>query len=102
MEKTKTVEELAGTLKPLGTRVLVELDKTTHLITKSGIIIGDAVAPQSIRAKVLAIGPDVTTVQVGDTIFCGQYAPTEVKVLPRDETLMIPEEDILAVLVSQG
>ncbi len=87
-------------IAPLGNRLLVEPLKE-EFKTKSGIILGDTIAPQSIKVKVIAVGPDVKDFRVGETLFVSQYAPTECRETPADTTLTIPAEDVIARLVQE-
>lgn len=52
-------------IKPLHDKVLIERIENVKQ-TSSGIILKNSEEPD--RAKVLAIGPDVTEVQVGDVV----------------------------------
>lgn len=83
-------------IQPLGSRVLIEPIKVAELMSAGGIMLGEEIAPQSIRAKVVAVGPDATTVEVGDVVYVSQFSPTECRDIPSDKTLICPEEDILA------
>ena len=86
-------------IKPLGTRLLVEPLKQEKAITAAGIMVSEEIAPQSLKAKVLAVGPEVKDFEVDDIILCAQYAPTQAKESPIDKTLIVPAEDVLAVIV---
>lgn len=89
-------------LKPLGSRLLVQPIKSSATVTTAtGLMYEDTEfkAPQSLRAKVLAIGPDVTGITVGSEIFCSQFAPTQALEKPGDKTVIVPEEDVLCVVV---
>jgi chaperonin GroES len=76
---------------------------------KSGPRINDSAAKEKPQeAKVLAVGPGRVTedgklqpieVKVGDTVFFGKYAGTEVKI-EGDDLLIIREDDVLGVLES--
>ena len=86
---------------PLGNRLLVEpIKEDASHKTASGLVISDAEfkAPQSIKAKVIAVGDNVVTVEVGDIVLCSQFAPTQAKEKPGDNTVIVPEEDLLAVV----
>jgi co-chaperonin GroES (HSP10) len=87
-------------LKPLGSRCVVEAVKQVQKLD-SGFFIDEAnlQAPQSLRVKIVAIGNEVKTVVVGDEVFVSQFAPTEAREKVSDKTLVIPEEDILAVVI---
>jgi len=86
-------------IKPLGSRLLVVPVKQDHK-TSGGIMLGEEVAPQSLKAEVLAVGPEVKDFKVGDVILVSQFAPTQAKELPSDKTLIVPAEDVLAIVVS--
>lgn len=85
---------------PLGTRVLIErvvsIDKNDQ-----GLMIDESQmrAPQSIKAEVKAIGEEVKIVKVGNTVLVSQFGPTEAKEKMFDKTLIVAEEDILAIIV---
>lgn len=84
-------------VQPLGTRLLVEpLKEETK--TKAGIVLGESIAPQSVKMKVLAIGPEVKDFKVGEVVFVSQYAPTECRESVADNTLTVPCEDVIAKL----
>lgn len=87
-------------IKPLGTRLLIEPIKQEQAKTATGLFVSEEVAPQSLKAKVLAVGPEVKGFEVDDVILCAQYAPTQAKESPIDKTLIVPAEDVLAVIVS--
>lgn len=86
-------------IKPLGSRLLIVPVKQDHKTT-GGIMLGEEVAPQSLKAEVLATGPEVKDFKVGDVILVSQFAPTQAKETPADKTLIVPAEDVLAVIVS--
>lgn len=85
-------------IQPLGNRVLIEPVKQAEaVLSAGGIVLGEDKAPQSVKAKVLAIGPEVTTVKVGDIIYVAQFSPTECRDKPDEKTLICPVEDIMAI-----
>jgi co-chaperonin GroES (HSP10) len=63
-------------LRPHGSRLLIR--KYSDDATAGGIIIPEFVKKVSLRAKVIEVGSDCTTVEVGDDIFLGTYAPIQV------------------------
>lgn len=87
-------------IQPLGSRLLVEPLKEEYK-TKTGIILGDTIAPQSIKVKVIAVGPEAKDFKEGELLFVSQYAPTECRETPADTTLSIPCEDVIARLVKE-
>lgn len=63
-------------LRPHGSRLLIR--KYSDEETAGGIIIPDYVKKVSLRCRVLEVGPDCQSAEVGDDIFIGTYAPIEV------------------------
>ena len=88
-------------IKPLGERLLIEPFKENEIKTRAGIIIGEVAVPQSIKAKVVAVGPDVEGFEVGDIIFVSQFAPTECREDVSSKTMVVPFYDVLAKLVKE-
>ena len=92
-------------LKPLGDKVLVErLEGEAK--TKGGIVLPDTAKEKPKEGKVIAVGEGKLlengsrhkpTVKPGDRIIFTSYAGSEIKVDDK-EYLVMPEEDILAVL----
>ncbi len=89
--------------KPLGDRVLVKRLEGQEK-SAGGIIIPDAAKEKAQIAEVLAVGPGKTdnagnlikpAVKVGDRIYFGKYAGTEVM---SQELLVIREEEILGIV----
>jgi len=87
-------------IKPLGTRVLVEVDKA-ETKTASGIIIPDSAQEKPQRGKVVAVGKgtkdEEMELKVGDAILYGRYAGTEIKYEGK-EYMIMQQSDVLAVL----
>lgn len=92
-------------IRPLQDRVILKRVKEEEK-TKGGIIIPDTAKEKPVEGEVLAVGSgkvleDGTVkkldVKVGDRVLFGKYAGTEFK-LEGEETLIVREEDILAVL----
>lgn len=84
-------------ITPLGSRLLVEPLKEEQK-TKTGIILGDSIAPQSIRMKVIAVGSTAEGFKPNDIVFVAQYAPTECRETVQDNTLTVPCEDVIAIV----
>ena len=83
-------------IKPLSDKVLVAENKKENT-TESGIILeGTRGTGEATRATVLAIGPDVTEVKVGDVILIDWTKASPVKVGDAQRA-MIKEENIIAV-----
>lgn len=88
-------------IKPLGNWILIKAVDRGEVTLASGIIVpGYEVAPESIQGEVIAIGPDVTTIHLGQIVAAPQFAPTAVKQLPSDKTYVVNEDDILAIIES--
>lgn len=87
-------------IKPLGNRLLIKPIKQKEIATNSGILVSEEIAPQSLKAEVVAIGDEVKDFEADDVILVSQFAPTQAKELPSDDTLIVPAEDVLAVIVS--
>jgi chaperonin GroES len=85
--------------KPLGKRVLIERLEEVKT-TASGIIIPDNAKEKPLTGKVVAVSSkiaDKKDLAVGDTVFFGKYAGTEVLVNGRDY-LVMTIDDILGIL----
>jgi co-chaperonin GroES (HSP10) len=80
---------------PLKDRVLVAENKKNDT-TASGIIIEGVRTGETARATILAVGPDVTEVKVGDVVLIDWSKASPVRV-GDVQRAMLKEEDILAV-----
>jgi chaperonin GroES len=83
-------------IKPLADRV-VAVREQAQTKTASGIYLPEASKEKPVMAKLVAVGPDVKTLKVGDTIVYKEYATTELKV-DGTEYLIVKEDDVLATL----
>ena len=84
------------TVRPLKKKVLVAELKTEQK-TDSGIILeGTTSNRESKRGQVLAVGPDVTLVNVGDTILL-EWSKAQVIKIDDAQRVMIDEDNIVAV-----
>lgn len=84
-------------VRPLGKKVLVAENKRENQ-TASGIIIeGRDAGGESKTATVLAIGPDVKSVEVGNKVLL-MWNKGAVVTVDGAQRVMILEEDIVAVL----
>lgn len=81
---------------PLKDRVLVAENKRENT-TESGIVLSGAGFDQSKSGTVLAIGPDVTDVKVGDVIYLEWNKAAVVKIGDA-QRVMVKQENIVAVL----
>ncbi len=82
-------------LRPLGKHILARRDKVEEK-TSSGIFLESARKNED-RATVLAVGKDVTTLNVGERITFTTFAPNEVE-FEEEKLILIQEEDVLAVI----
>jgi chaperonin GroES len=83
-------------IKPLADRV-VAVREQKQSKTASGLYLPDAAKEKPVVCEVVAVGPDVKGVKVGDKIVYGGYQVTELKV-GAVEYLIVKEEDVLATL----
>ena len=85
------------TVKPLGERVLVKMDKVEEK-TAGGIYIPQTAQQEKTQIAVIeAIGEDVKTVKAGQKILHDKYAGTSVKI-DGEDYLILNIKDVLAVI----
>ena len=84
------------TIKPLGERVLVKMDKIEEK-TAGGIYIPQTAQEKTQIAVVEAIGDEVKTVKVGQKILHDKYAGTQDK-MDNEEYLILNIKDVLAIV----
>ncbi len=92
-------------LRPLHDRVLVRrAEEETK--TAGGILIPDAAAEKPLKGEIVAVGAGKIlengsvrplAVKVGDKVYFGKYAGTEIKI-DGVEYLMMREEDLMAII----
>jgi chaperonin GroES len=96
---------MAIKLKPLQDRVIVKQTEAEEK-TKSGIYLPDAAKEKPTKGKVIAVGPGKLDdkgkpmevgVRVGDSVYYGKYAGTDVEV-EGEKYVILRENDILGVL----
>jgi chaperonin GroES len=83
-------------IKPLADHLLA-VRQEPQTKTASGIYLPDTSKDKPAVANVIAIGPDVKHVSVGDKIVYKEYATTELKI-DDIEYLIVKEEDVLATV----
>jgi len=84
--------------KPLGDRVLVKVQEA-QTQTASGIYIPDNASKEKpTQAEVMAIGPDVEHVKVGDKVVYTKFARSASVTLDGQEYLVMEVAEILGVL----
>ena len=92
-------------IKPLGEKVLVKRLEAEEK-TAGGIVLPDTAKEKPKQGKVIALGDGKQLesgekapfqVKVGDNVLFGSFAGTEVNV-DGEEYLLMPEDDILAII----
>ena len=83
-------------IKPLADRV-VAVREAVKTQTASGIYLPDNAKEKPVIADVQAVGPEVTSLKVGDKIIYKEYSTTELKIDGTDY-LIVKEEDVLATV----
>ena len=91
---------MSTNIKPLGSRVLVEvLESETK--TASGIIIPDSAREKQQRGTVLATGPGTESekmeVKAGDVVLYGKFAGTEIEEEGK-KYIILNQNEILAII----
>lgn len=86
------------TVKPLGDRVLVKMEKEEEK-TKGGLFIPETAQEKTQIASVVAVGDDKDEikVKVKDRVMFDKYAGTQIKI-DNDDHLILSMADILAVV----
>jgi chaperonin GroES len=83
-------------IKPLADRVVAVREEAATK-TASGLYLPDNSKEKPVLANVVAVGPDVKSLKVGDKIVYKEYSTTELKV-NGTEYLIVKEEDVLATV----
>lgn len=85
---------------PLGTKILAaEIKKERK--SESGIILENVSSvKETAAARVLAIGPDVKNVKVGDEVYI-DWAKTKLVVVEGAQRVILDQEDVHAIVVNQ-
>jgi chaperonin GroES len=85
-------------LKPLADRIIAE-HEVPESKTASGLYLPDTAKEKSVVAKVLAVGPEVKYLKVGDRIVYKEYADSlaELKIDGKDY-LSVRESAVIATL----
>lgn len=87
---------MSAPLAPLSDYI-VAVGEEAESKTKSGLYLPDNAKEKPKTAKVVAIGPDVKQLKVGNRIVYKSYSTTDVKV-GSDEYILVKEEDVLATV----
>ena len=83
-------------IKPLKDNVLIKFEEGQD-ISKTGIIIAHKKEDRPRVAKVLAIGEDVTQVNVNDNVIVNRYIGNQI-FIDNKEHIILKEKEILAKL----
>lgn len=87
-------------IKPLGTRVLIEVCEAEEK-TASGLYIPNTAQEKPQKGKVIAVGPGTKKedmqLKEGDTVIFGKYSGTEINI-DGNKYLMMQQSDILAIV----
>ena len=98
---------MSNSLKPLGSRVVIEPTEQED-ITAGGIVLPETAKEKPVKGKILSVGPGERDdegkripmdVKVGDTVLYAKYAGTEIKVEGK-KLLILKESDVLAIVES--
>ncbi len=87
---------MSSPIKPLADRVIAVREEA-QTQTASGIFLPDNSKEKSVIAKVVAAGPQVSSLKLGDRIVYKEYSTTELKV-DGVEYIIVKEEDVLATV----
>jgi len=96
-KKSKTKPASIG-IKPIKSNIILEAVKK-DTVSKGGIVLASADREEASRGKIVAIGPDVTIVEVGQVILPNWQKAKKVK-YENIEYWIVDEEDL--VLVFEG
>ncbi len=91
-------------IEPLGDRIIIRREEADEKATPGGrIVLPDSVREHERPSKgeVLAIGPKIESVAVGDVVYYTKYAGDEIT---QDEVeyTILREGDVMCVLESEG
>ncbi len=91
---------MSTNIKPLGSRVLIEVMESEQK-TASGIIIPDSAKEKQLKGTVVAVGKGTDSekmeVKPGDTVLYGKFAGTEIEENGK-KYLILNQSDILAIV----
>lgn len=90
---------MTSLIKPLADRVVAEREEVPAKTT-SGLYLPDNSKEKPVIAKVVAVGPDVKSLKVGNRIVYKEYSTTELTIDDK-EYLIVKEEDVLATIAVQ-
>lgn len=87
---------MSNSINPLGDRVVGQQLEAEQK-TASGLYLPDQAREKPKVAKLVAVGPDVKSLKVGDKILYKDFSTTDVKV-DDEEFIIVKEEDVLATV----
>lgn len=87
---------MSAPLHPLGDYVVAQSEEA-ETKTASGLYLPDKAQEKPKVAKVVAVGPTVKQLKVGDRIVFKSYSNTDVKV-GKEDFILVKEEDVLATV----
>jgi chaperonin GroES len=87
-------------LKPLKSKLILQLIEKQK-VTSSGIILSSADPAEANRGLVLAVGPDVTEVTVGETVLPNWNKSSKIKGDDGEDNYILEEDDIILVFEDQ-
>ena len=88
--------EMSSPIKPLADRVVAVREKAQEK-TASGLYLPDSSKEKPVMATVVAVGPKVEQVAIGDKIVYKEYSTTDLKI-NETEYLILKEDDVLATV----
>ena len=80
--------------KPFGKRVLIQLDDPLK-VTEGGIIYPDDARERSSIGEVVAIGPDVKIVAVGNKVVIAKFVGVTIEKQGESEFIIVNEDQML-------
>ena len=83
---------------PLQNRVTIRVEEAEEK-TKNGLYIPDKARVKTNKGIVVSIGPDVTTVAVGDTVLYDKFCGAQVQDTDETSLLVTREEDLIAKVI---
>jgi len=96
---------MSNSLKPLGTRVVIEPVEQDE-VTAGGIVLPETAKEKPQKGKILSVGPGdrdesgkriPMDVKAGDTVLYAKYAGTEIK-MEGKKLLILKESEVLAIV----
>lgn len=87
---------MSAPLQPLSDYV-VAVSEEAEAKTATGLYLPENAKEKPKTAKIVAVGPNVRQVKVGDRIVYKSYSTTDVKV-DKTEYILVREEDVLATV----